>query len=174
MAKMRFQGHIRQAKLSDVPRMQRRFDTLMGWQKRPGYFADVYQLQTQGQVVLLVAETPSGDYVGHLKIIWKPNYPHFRAQNIPEIQDLNVLPNHRRHGIATRLLDHAESMIQDVSAVSGIGFGLYADYGPAQRLYILRGYVPDGHGVTYRDQSVEPGSPVTLDDDLVLHLIKHL
>ena len=32
------------------------------------------------------------------------------------------------------------------SPLAGIGFGLYADYGAAQRLYVKCGYLPDGRG----------------------------
>jgi hypothetical protein len=39
-------------------------------------------------------------------------------------------------------------------------------------LYVKRGYIPDGCGVTYRDRYVEEGKHVALDDDLVLHLVK--
>jgi hypothetical protein len=47
-------------------------------------------------------------------------------------------------------------------------------YNAAQRLYLKRGYIPDGRGVTYRDRFVEEGEQVALDDDLVLHLTKEL
>ena len=52
--------------------------------------------------------------------------------------------------------------------------GLHAGYNAAQRLYVLRGYIPDGRGVTYRDQYVEQYVQVMLDDDLVLHLTRQL
>jgi hypothetical protein len=32
----------------------------------------------------------------------------------------------------------------------GLGVELCADYGPAQMLYIKKGYIPDGNGVTYK------------------------
>jgi hypothetical protein len=56
----------------------------------------------------------------------------------------------------------------------GPGVGLYADYGPAQRLYTSLGYRPDGNGVTYNCQPVLPGLLVHLDDDLVLWMSKSL
>jgi hypothetical protein len=85
-----------------------------------------------------------------------------------------VLPAYRRQGVASQLLDAAETLIQERSDRAGIGFGLYADYGPAQRMYILRGYVPDGNGVTYNGSTAQPGTQVTVDDDLVLYLVKTL
>jgi len=56
----------------------------------------------------------------------------------------------------------------------GIGFALYADYGRAQRLYVRRGYVPDGRGVAYAGELGVPGQTYRLDDDLVLFLTKPL
>lgn len=164
---------IRQATSADATWLQSSFDTMMGWTKPPSYFKDVCSLQEQGGLVLLIA-TQDTHYLGHLKIAWQPDYSHFRAQNIPEIQDLNVRPDARRQGIATQLLDDAEKRIQMRSDKVGIGFGLYADYGAAQRLYIKRGYIPDGHGVFYHHEPVEAGASVPVDDDLVLYLVKHL
>ena len=55
-----------------------------------------------------------------------------------------------------------------------IGVGMYPGYGAAQRLYVKRGYVPDGSGLWYRDRPLAPMAPCANDDDLVLHLSKKL
>jgi ribosomal protein S18 acetylase RimI-like enzyme len=162
---------IRRATLEDADSMQSGFDGGMGWTKPAGYFATCCAQQERGELVLLVAED-GGSYRGHAKVVWQPDYPYFRENGIPEIQDLNVLTSFRRQGIATQLLDVAEALIIERSTVAGIGFGLYADYGAAQRLYVKRGYVPDGRGVVYRDEYVRPGATVAVDDDLVLYLTK--
>lgn len=164
---------VRQAQSSDAAWMQTRFDAQMGWTKPVGYFARVCQQQAKDELVLLVAHDDE-TYMGHAKIIWQPNYFYFRENKIPEIQDLNVLPQFRRQGVASKLMDVAEKLISERSPIAGIGFGLYADYGPAQRMYILRGYVPDGYGVMSHDQPVTPGASVPVDDDLVLRLIRRL
>jgi|ERR1700733_9980723 GNAT superfamily N-acetyltransferase len=136
-----------------------------------------YQLyleqEAAGSRVCLVA-TVDGEFAGYVTINWRPTYPGFAELEIPEIQDLNVLPTFRRRGIANRLLDLAEAQAARRSSVVGIGVGLHAGYNAAQRLYGLRGYVPDGRGVTYRDQYVGQYVQVMLDDDLVLHLTKQL
>jgi GNAT superfamily N-acetyltransferase len=164
---------VRQANYVDAGWMQNSFDSLMGWKKSPGYFHNCCDRQAEGQLVLLVAA--DGDhYAGHVKVVWSPNYPYFRDNNIPEIQDLNVLPGFRRQHVATTLVDTAENLIRQRSKIAGIGVGLYADYGPAQRMYIRRGYVPDGKGITYRDAYVTPGASVAVDDDLVLFFTKQL
>lgn len=56
--------------------------------------------------------------------------------------------------------------------------GLYGGpdggYGAAQKLYVSRGYVPDGQGITYHYQTVIPGNSYSLDDDLILWFTKQL
>ena len=56
----------------------------------------------------------------------------------------------------------------------GIGVGLYDGYGAAQKLYVKRGYIPDGQGITYNYKPVAYGEKVPLDDDLVLWFTKEI
>ena len=56
-----------------------------------------------------------------------------------------------------------------------LGVGLSREYGTAQRMYVKRGYIPDGSGVWYQDkQCVQYETVCTVDDDLVLFLSKKL
>ncbi len=127
----------------------------------------------ENDLLVLVART--GEYLhGYLKVVWQSSYAPFREQAIPEIQDLNVVPNSRRKGIGTRLMDRAEQIISGHSSVAGIGFGLHSGYAGAQRMYVLRGYVPDAMPATYHDEVTREGQEVKLDDALVLHLTKKL
>lgn len=129
--------------------------------------------EAAGSRTCLVA-TVDGEFAGYVTINWLPSYAGLAELEIPEIQDLNVLPAFRRRGIASRLLDLAEAQVARRYCAVGIGVGLHAGYNAAQRLYVLRGYIPDGRGVTYRDQYVGQYVQVILDDDLVLHLTKQL
>ena len=129
--------------------------------------------EAAGSRTSLVA-TVDEEFAGYLTINWQPTYPGFAELEIPEIQDLNVLPTFRRRGIASRLLDLAEAQVARRYRVVGIGVGLHAGYNAAQRLYGLRGYIPDGRGVIYRNQYVGQYVQIMLDDDLVLHLTKQL
>ena len=76
------------------------------------------------------------------------------------------------------LLDTAEKEAATASCVVGLGVGLYGGqdggYGPAQSLYVSRGYKPDGEGVTYKNQQAIPGNYYLLDDELILLLTKNL
>ena len=47
-------------------------------------------------------------------------------------------------------------------------------YGSAQRMYVKRGYIPDGSGAWYGDHVCEPYTACENDDDLVLSLSKKL
>jgi len=133
------------------------------------YFAE----QLAGTRNCFIAELESV-FAAYLTVNWRPTYPPFAQARIPEIQDLNVLPAFRRRGIANLLLDRAEKEIATRSDAAGISVGLHPGYNQAQRLYAKRGYIPDGRGVTYRDEFVTEGMQVTLDDDLLLHLTKQL
>jgi hypothetical protein len=81
-------------------------------------------------------------------------------------------------GVGSLILDTAEKEAATKSQIIGIGVGLYAGedggYGAAQRLYVKRGYVPDGKGITYHDEPTIPGHSYPLDDDLILWLTKKL
>ncbi|MDX1924071.1 MAG: GNAT family N-acetyltransferase [Rickettsiaceae bacterium] len=119
-----------------------------------------------------------GEFAGYVTLKWQSQYPSFKAQNIPEIMDLNVLPAFRKMGIVSLLLDAAEKEALTKSEIIGIGVGLYAGpdggYGAAQRLYIKRGYIPDGKGVTYNYEPTIPCNSYLLDDELVLWFTKKL
>src|SRR5260370_30481259 len=118
--------------------------------------------------------TIDGQFAGYVTINWRPTYAGFADLHIPEIQDLNVLTTYRRKGIASRLLDRAESEAARRSGVVGIGGGLHPGYNAAQRLYVKRGYIPDARGITYRNRFMQQGTSVVLDHDLVIDFTKQI
>lgn len=144
-----------------------------GWNKPREQYPRYLEQQRRGEIVCFVAKI-DGDVAGYLKVVWEPDYPPYRDNAIPEIQDLNVIDEFRRRGVASRLLDRAEAEIRARSPIAGIGVGLHQGYNAAQRLYVLRGYVPDGLGVTYKNRPVQDREVVPFDDELVLHFTKEL
>ena len=144
-----------------------------GWNKPISQYEQYLQWQESGQRDIILAEY-EGQFAGYLTIQWESDYPPFRAAGIPEVVDFNVLKKYQRRGIGTLLMDEAERRIAQVSSQAGIGFGLYADYGAAQILYIRRGYIPDGQGLVYEGKQQGYGTSVTVDDGLVLYLLKSL
>jgi CYTH domain-containing protein/GNAT superfamily N-acetyltransferase len=161
---------IRELQPADPPALARVFSAM---NKAESQYHQYLIEQSAGKRVVLVA-LYGDDLVGYVTIVWAPEYAPFRAAGIPEIQDLNVVASQRRRGIATALLDEAETLIAQRSPIVGIGVGLHSGYNAAQRLYVLRGYVPDGHGVVHGTHFVQDREFVSFDDDLVLHLTKRL
>ncbi len=149
----------------------------IGWNKPASLFEGYLKEQEAGERLVWVAHF-KGEFAGYVTLKWQSQYPSFKAQNFPEIMDLNVLPSFRKMGIGSLLLDTAEKEAATKSQIIGIGVGLYAGadggYGAAQRLYIKRGYIPDGKGITYNYQPAIPGNSYPLDDDLVLWFTKKL
>ena len=147
------------------------------WHKPKSLFEKYLDKQKDGTRKILVA-TVNSEITGYATLNFESQYKPFQEENIPEIQDLNVLPAFRNKGIASSLLDSLENQAKFYSDGVGIGVGLYAGddggYGAAQKLYVKRGYIPDGKGVTYNYEPVIPGNSYTVDDDLILWFTKSI
>jgi len=163
---------IRRLEAGDPPVMSAAFAAI-GWKKPVEQYDRYLEAQRSGRRDVLVAFSRVS-FTGYVTVNWHPDYPPLSLGGTPEIQDLNVLPAWRRRGIASRLLDEAERLAALRSDRVGIGVGLHPGYNAAQRLYVLRGYVPDGHGVTAGNAFVREGQTVTMDDEVVLHFVKML
>ena len=141
----------------------------IGWNKSVRQFEQYLHEQSSGDRLCFVA-TAVDAIAGYVTVVWAPS----RQPDVPEIVDLNVLPRFRNRGIGTALLDRTEAEVSRRAPVVGIAVGLHEGYGAAQRLYVRRGYVPDGRGVTYDGKRVEPYSEVMVDDSLTLNFTKRL
>jgi ribosomal protein S18 acetylase RimI-like enzyme len=146
--------------------------TAQGWNKPiEQYWRYLLECQEDRRTVL-VAEV-AGEFAGYITILWESPYPPFREHKIPEISDFNVLIKFRRRGIGTTLMDEAERRIAQRSSLVGIGVGLTENYGAAQILYVKRGYIPDGKGISHNERFLKHGDQVTIDDDLILCFTKN-
>ncbi|MBS4219858.1 GNAT family N-acetyltransferase [Bacillus sp. FJAT-49711] len=144
-----------------------------GWNKPASQYESYFLEQTEGTRKVLIAEY-NNLFAGYLTIRWKSDYEPFFSARIPEIVDLNVLMKYRKNGIATALMDEAETIVSEKYNCIGIGFGLMSDYGAAQRLYVKRGYIPDGLGISQNGKFLTYGDQMTVDDDVALYLTKIL
>ena len=72
------------------------------------------------------------------------------------------------------LMDEAEADARRTSDVVGLRVGLHSGYEAAQRLYVRRGYLPDGAGAILDGRSVSEGAQIRLDDDVTLRMTKRL
>ena len=145
----------------------------IGWNKPVSQYEKYFHRQESGDGVVFVAEVDSV-FAGYVTVVWKPGYSWFVEKGIPEISDLNVLPEFRRRGIASALMDSAEAKIGERCDVAGIGVGMTPDYGAAQKMYPLRGYVPDGRGLTHNGEPIRYRQPIVVDDSMVLWFTKDL
>ena len=164
--------HIRLLQLEDIQPIASTFHVL-GWNKPASQYERYLEQQKLGVRNVYVAFVDS-QFAGYLTVCWESSYEPFFVRSIPEIVDFNVLPKFRGMGVGTQLMDTAEREIARVSSTAGIGVGMTSDYGAAQRLYILRGYVPDGRGLHWRDHFVGYREEILVDDDLALYLTKEL
>jgi GNAT superfamily N-acetyltransferase len=163
---------IRELQEKDILLIAEAFNSI-SWKKPFSQFQRYLAEQAEGfREVVLAFENDV--FAGYLTILWQSHYPPFKAGNIPEINDFNVLPKARRRGVGSKLMDEAERIVSQKSDIVGIGVGLDADYGAAQRLYVLRGYVPDGRGIVWKNRFPKYGDQVTVDDDLSLYFTKKL
>jgi GNAT superfamily N-acetyltransferase len=169
---IKVQAHIQLFNRLDIPEIAEAFEEL-GWNKPTSQYERYYMEQVLKIRDMYIARV-QGQFAGYLTICWQSTYAPFREKKIPEIMDFNVLPKLRRLGIGTQLMDRAEAEIAKVSPVAGIGVGMTPDYGAAQRLYVLRGYVPDGNGLQYMGRPTLYGQTLKVDDNLVLYLTREL
>lgn len=164
---------IRSLKKEDCKKISDGF-VAQGWRDKPeSQYLQYLEYQTSGERDILVAEYKN-EIAGYLTIKWRSSYPPFFEKQIPEIVDFNVYKKFQRKGIGTALMDEAEARIKKRSPISGIGFGITEDYGAAQILYIKRGYIPDGKGLTRNNKSLQYGDQVVIDDSLAILLLKKL
>lgn len=127
--------------------------------------------QAEGRSVNLVAEY-NGNVAGYINVYPNSEWGAFANRGYPEIVDFGVLVKYRNNGIGSKLMDIAEEIAFSYSDVVYLGVGLHSGYGSAQRMYVKRGYIPDGSGVWYKDEICKQNADCCNDDDLVLYLSK--
>jgi GNAT superfamily N-acetyltransferase len=131
-----------------------------------------YQEQQENKRIVGILERDK-KLLGYGSLLFQSKYPLF--DKIPEINDVWIHQAYRQQRLGTLLIKWLEELARHKGYKEvGIGVGLYADYGPAQRLYFQLGYRPDGKGLTYQYQTPTPGQAYPLDDELILWLKKTL
>lgn len=164
---------IRPLRESDLPLIAAT-DGGPAWNAAPQLWACYLEEQNNQQRDVLLA-MDAHRVLAYITLVWDSSYAPFREMEIPEINNLVVAAAVRRQGIGGKLIAELETIARAADRMAiGLGVGLYADYGSAQRLYARLGYRPDGRGITYHDMLVLPGDSVIVDDDLIQWLIKPL
>lgn len=148
--------------------------TAQGWHPEAAYYLMRIREQAEGKCFALTAEY-QGRPAGSLYLYRNAHEGPFKGKGFPEIVDFSVLKKYQRKGVGKRLMDAAEQIVAQHADTVCLGVGLSREYGSAQRMYVKRGYIPDGSGVWYRNkQCVQYETVCTVDDDLVLYLSKRL
>lgn len=163
---------IRNLSPYDIPILTKE-EQLQGYHITSAKYEMRLQDQAEGRAVSLVAEY-EGKPVGYINIYPDSSRGPFGGKGMPELVDFGVLERYRNNGIGTLLMDIAEKIAGEFSDTVYLGVGLHSGYGSAQRMYIKRGYLPDGSGVWYEDHICEPYTNCCNNDDLILYLSKKL
>lgn len=134
-----------------------------------------YLEQSRQNLRIIFVAKWNGQFCGYVTLKWKSDYPSFCRNSVPEISDLNVLPRFRKQGIGTCLIRKCEQIARENGYKEiGLGVGMTADYGNAQRLYSRLGFIPDGNGLHYHSNVVSYADMVKVDDDLVIYQRKFI
>ncbi|TSB47567.1 GNAT family N-acetyltransferase [Alkalicoccobacillus porphyridii] len=157
---------------SDIPKLVEGF-AAQKWQKPRELFEEYYRRQKRNEQKMILAEK-NGEVAGYVTLLPSANPGPYAAQNFPEVVDFNVLIKYQRSGIGTKLMDVAEELATSYNRYVTLAVGLHYGYGAVQKMYVKRGYIPDGSGVWYKDQQLEQYAPCVNDDDLILYFIKAL
>lgn len=162
---------IRKMQESDIKDLSRGFIS-QGWPSREEILTRYFKEQESGEREVLIADLTSA-VAGYITVLPNAKQGPF-AGMAPELSDFNVFEPFQNQGIGNLLLEEAEKRVRLTSDKVTLGVGLHSGYGPAQRLYIKRGYIPDGTGVWY--QNHQPGMNAVCEDigELVLYLSKNL
>ena len=148
--------------------------TAQGWHSEVEYYLMRMREQAEGKCVALTAEY-QGHPVGAVYVYLTVNEGPFKGNGWPIIVDFGVLQKYQRKGIGNRLMDVAEQIAGQYADTVCLGVGLCDAYGSAQRMYVKRGYIPDGSGVWYQDKPcIQYETVCTIDDDLILFMSKNL
>ena len=162
---------IRKMQTSDVKELSQGFIN-QGWPGREEILARYFLEQECGEREVLVAEV-GGALAGYITILPCAKQGPF-AEIYPELSDFNVFEPFQNQGIGNLLMEEAEKRVKPISDKVTLGVGLHSGYGSAQRLYVKRGYLPDGSGVWYRNHPVAMNATCEDIGDLVLYLSKDL
>ena len=148
--------------------------TAQGWHPSMAEYRSRLNDQSDGKCIALTA-VYAGCPAGYVYVYLHANEGPFKGKGWPIIVDFNVLKKYQRKGIGNRLMDAAEQIASQYADTVCLGVGLCDSYGAAQRMYVKRGYIPDGSGVWYQGkQCVQYETVCTIDDDLILFFSKKL
>lgn len=163
---------IRSMLKSDIDKLVRGF-LEQNWHKPFELFNDYYNQQENNERVVIIAEV-NDEVAGYVTLLSSAKDGPFADSKIPEIVDFNVLIKYQKRGIGNKIMDVVETIAKEKCEYVSLSVGLHYGYGSAQRMYVKRGYLPDGTGVWYNGKQLEQYAKCENDDDLTLYFLKSL
>lgn len=161
---------VRDLEYDDVKELVR-CEIEQGWNASEEKYLNRLKHQQERKCISLAAEYRHA-VAGYINVYFDVQDGPFAGKGYPEIVDFGVLEKYRNRGVGSCLMDVAERIGFGLSDIVCIGVGLHSGYGSAQRMYVKRGYIPDGSGVWYQGSVCEQYSECCNDDDLVLYMSK--
>lgn len=163
---------IRSMEIEDVKVI---YDTYLayGWHPMLETFENYYKEQEENRRKVFIAEY-KGEVSGICTLVLNPKEGPWVDMGYPEIVDLTVFFHVHNKGIGNKLLDVIEQEAAKIADTVYLAVGVHSGYGAAQRIYVKRGYIPDGSGVWYQGKQLEQYAPCCNDDDLLLFMSKKL
>ena len=144
-----------------------------GWHPSLETYIGYFQEQQENKRKVFVA-VYDGNVAGICTLVLCPEEGPFGNQNIPEIVDFGVFFDKHNKGIGNKLLDVVEEEAAKINDLVYLGVGVHSGYGAAHRMYVKRGYIPDGSGVWYQGKQLGQYAQCCNDDDLLLFFSKNL
>ena len=129
--------------------------------------------QERGLRATAAAEVGSR-FAGYVTLLPSAKSGAFKKSNIPQIQDLVVFEKFKRQGIGAELMNRIEAEAGLRSDEVCLGVGLHGINGAAQRLFVKRGYIPDGSGVWIGRSPARPDATIESVGVLTLYMSKKL
>lgn len=163
---------IRKMIEDDITKLYKEFE-YQNWNKPIEIFERYYNEQNNNIRKVFIAYYKNQIF-GYATLLDNADSGAFKNMNIPIIIDFNVFERYQKNGIGNGILEYIENDVKNYSNKICLGVGLHSGYGKAQRLYAKRNYIPDGSGVWYQDNVLEPYTNCINDDNLILYLIKYL
>lgn len=159
---------LREARPIDIDAMLDCFGPQSVWSRDHAFWSNIFASCT-GEAArrMLVLGELDGRIVAHGSLLI--------CADRTELHDLAVAPEARGLGLGRAMCEALEGEARRRGLRQlHLKVGLYADYGPAQRLYHSLGYQPDGRGLLLGNEQVAPGTTVLVDDELLLGMVKQL
>ena len=144
-----------------------------GWHPQLETYENYYKAQEAGERIMFIPEY-EGKVAGICTLVLKPSEGPLAGKGWPEIVDFCVFFHLHKKGIGNKILDVVEAEAAKISDHVFLAVGVHSGYGAAQRIYVKRGYIPDGTGVWYQGKQLDQYAPCVNDDDLLLFLSKEL